>query len=104
MWLFVREAKARGWDIAAAKIIAADEIAEGYKSWKERCRRQVTEHQIVTARLARRFDPGPTLNEVANRAIEAKQEARRDEVHLTSRQLQALEFQKQYLERVVKNS
>jgi hypothetical protein len=64
---------------------------------------QATEADILNARLSRRFDPGMALNEAAERAIAAKKAAKAEHTikELTPTQQKALEFQKQYLQRIV---
>jgi hypothetical protein len=54
------------------------------------------ERAILSARQARRYDPGAMLNETFNRAVENRGHG------LTPLQLKALEIQKQTLERLAR--
>lgn len=63
-----------------------------------------SEVKVLGERLGRRFDQGMALNEAANRAIAAKKTAETEGNGLSSNQKAALEFQKQYLDRIVRNS
>lgn len=60
-----------------------------------------TETDILAESLTRRFDVGSALNEATNRAIEAKKAAREEISELSGSQNKALEFQKQYLARIL---
>lgn len=70
----------------------------------------LSEVEIQTARLARRYDPGLALNEAAQRAMKMKDEARAagqplpmddGQKALTPKQLLALEWQKRDLARIL---
>lgn len=58
-----------------------------------------TEVEVLSARLARRYDPAAALNEAANRAIAQKQEAPEWEPHPL-----AMELQKRTIERAIRNA
>lgn len=65
---------------------------------------QVSEQEILTQRLGRRFDLGMALNEATSRALEAKKAAGdelKPQEQLTSKQLDALAVQEQYLQKIV---
>lgn len=106
VWAYMQMGKDRSWSaqqMATARQVAMQEQNAIWESVLGVIQWNKNEHGIVTERLARRFDPGMTLNEVANRAIEAKKEVR-SEPSLSATQLVALDFQRAYLERVVKKS
>ncbi len=68
---------------------------------------QKNELEILSERLSRSYDPGMALNEAYNRVAVQKQKARQEAagiMPLTSKQLAALEYQKQYLQKIVSNS
>ena len=68
---------------------------------------QISETRILSERLARRYDVGMALNEATNRTIVEKQAAKQEvpvNHGLTDSQLKALEFQKEYLARIVKDA
>lgn len=104
LWTLKREARAKGWNLKWSDRIADEEISAAIQNWRERLIYGKGESWITAERLDRRFDPGMTLNEVANRAIASKTEARKEQIALSSRQLAALKVQEEYLARVVRNS
>ena len=57
---------------------------------------------LRSEQLTRRYDPAAALNEAANRAIEQRRaENAPKEPQLTGKQLAALEFQRDYLRKIV---
>lgn len=106
VWTLAREAKRKGWDRVKANESARKQVVESIQNWREQVLYGQREDFITAARLNRRFDPGMTLNEVTNRAIAQKQAARVQEngPQLSYTQLAALKVQKEYLERVARNS
>jgi len=65
-----------------------------------------SEQRIMEDRLNRRFDLGSSLNEAANRAMaqKASERGQPKDDGLSGPQRAALAFQKQYLEKIVRNS
>lgn len=104
LWTLKREAKAKGWNLKWSDKIADEEISAAIQNWRERLIYGKGEAWITAERLDRRFDLGMTLNEVANRAIASKAEARKEQIVLSSRQLAALKAQEEYLACVVRGS
>lgn len=104
-WAIMRDLKIKTlsneWNYAHTKDIVDRELRAIEETVLAAHSYQKKESEIVADRLARRFDPGMILNEVANRALEAKKAARADVPQLSGTQLRALEFQKEYLKRVV---
>lgn len=106
VWAACRQAEAIGLDLKLARDVANREVSQVAVSVFMRCRYIATEHQIIDARLRRRFDPGMLLNEVTRRAREQVDEVGRleraapDRVSLTAGQMMALEVQKRELERI----
>ncbi len=107
IWVLIQKARwVRGWNPAdenmprmiRREVGAIMETVEAGTSW------QMNEQEVLKARLGRRYDLGMALNESANRALEAKAQAAVEAPILTTRQEAALKFQKDYLQRVVKNS
>lgn len=105
-WSLASEAKRRGWDKAKSAEAARKQVVESIQNWREQVLYGQREDFITADRLNRRFDPGMTLNEVTSRAIAQKQAARVQESgpQLSYTQLAALKVQKEYLERVARNS
>lgn len=107
-WGYVERGRQKGWtkqQLSTARLIAMQEENAIWDSIRGVILWNKSEGEIVASRLARRFDPGMTLNEIANRAIEAKKAIREEAgPQLTSKQLAALEFQKNYLKGVVDRS
>lgn len=88
----------------ASRIVnrEVDAVAKDYLktfSWEK------SEQQIMEARLNRRYDLGSALNEAANRAIaeKAKDSHLARSHSMSGSQAAALEYQKKYLENIVKN-
>lgn len=79
------------------ELLAIPETVAAHFAYQDR------EVRILTDRLSRRFDVGSAVNEAANRAIQDKKVAREAQP-LTGRQLAALEFQKQHLQKIVDRS
>lgn len=98
----VRGAIRQGWDATEARRIAAREVAAAPESILAHFEYQRSEADILSERLARRYDPGMALSEAANRAIAQKQAAR--DPQLTSRQLAALKVQEETLNRAIRNA
>lgn len=66
---------------------------------------QMSETEILTQRLGRRYDVGMAMNEATNRALKLKSELPTDPQpirELTASQKMALKFQEEYLARIVK--
>ncbi len=82
--------------VARRELSGVSENIDAYFHWL------TNETAIQSDRLARRFDLGLALNESANRAIAEKKALA--EPRLTDKQLAALKVQKEYLQRVVRNS
>lgn len=101
-WFLVRGAIRRGWDATEARRIAKREIEAVPESILAHFVYQKSEADILSERLARRYDPGMALSEAANRAIAQKQAAR--DPQLTSRQLAALKVQEETLNRAIRNA
>lgn len=99
VWALCQEA--RTTDPVETKRIARRELDAISESIGAHFDYQKREQEILSDRLARRFDIGMAMNEAANRAIEEKAAVK---VRLSSTQEKALEFQKAYLDRLVKNS
>lgn len=93
--------------LAESRRIAQRELAAIPDTIRAHFNYQISETRILSERLARRYDVGMALNEAAARAIAEKQAAKQEfpvNHGLTDRQLKALEFQKEYLARIVKNA
>ena len=96
-WYLVGREKRPG-----AKVIFERELGSikdsvtGYMDW------QISEQEIISDRLSRRFDLSQALNESAKRAIEEKKALVEHE--LTANQLAALEFQQEYLQSIMRKS
>jgi hypothetical protein len=89
----VRSGRVR--DRERAKYLVEREIRE----MSETVAYQHSEIEMLTSRLSRRYDPGQALNEAARRAVADKQEQR-----MSPQQKAALEFQKQYLAKIVRKA
>jgi len=92
------EAK-RDWG-SAAGLAAEREVKECRRNVAEFLRNQKTEADILNERLTRRYDPALALVEATNRAIEQKKTDRSHVYDLTTKQLGALEMQRQQLDRI----
>lgn len=97
VWLLMREAKRLGWNLSETERLAKRELDAVQESIRAHFEYQISEVEILSQRLGRRYDPGMALNEAANRAIAQKQAAR--DPQLTSRQKLALKFQEEELKR-----
>lgn len=87
--------------------VATNEINDLPAIIREAVTFQKTEQQILSDRLGRSYDLGMALNESANRAIAQKQKAKQEAagiMPLTDRQQMAFEYQKQYLQKIVRES
>ena len=102
VWSLIQEGMGAGKPKQAAARIAEQVVA----GIAEAVRWQDGEQAILAERLSKRYDLGMALNESANRAMVAKRAAKtaEDAPQLTAAQLKALEFQKQFLQRVVERS
>ena len=94
-WYFMGKSK-EGRDVFHRELDAIADSVNGYINF------QKTESEIISERLSRRFDLSAALNESAARAIKEKQAV--IEHPLTDKQKAALEFQKSYLQKIVRNS
>lgn len=103
IWCICREAEKRGVDLGIMRTSARHYVERAWGDALDSASFHRTEVEILEARLRRRYDPGMALNEAANRAMQDKAAARQA-IPLSSKQLAALEVQKQYLDRIVKNS
>lgn len=105
-WSVAKHAANAGYDLAEAARLAVRETLAVKESVVAHFEYQKTEQDILSERLARRYDIGMAMNEAANCAIVQKAAAKEDPRNppLTSRQQAALEFQKEYLARIVNNS
>lgn len=96
----VYRSKQQGFDPVRAKsfldkeMILLPQHLESYLSFHS------TEVDIAEVHLNRRYDLGAVLNDAGNRALKDK----KIQNILTEGQIRALEFQKAYLDQVVKNS
>lgn len=108
LWAATQDARryGLGWntDMAMLRRLARRELDAIPESVEAFFLHQKTEQKILIERLGRRYDLGLALNEAANRALAEKKEAERavdPGMNLTSRQVAALDFQKQYLQRLI---
>ncbi len=103
IWCLCREAEARGIDLALARPSAQHFVERAKTDAMDAATWKHGEARIQQDRLSKRFDIGAALNEGANRAIGEKKalEQHAADSGLTSRQLAALKFQQEYLQRVV---
>lgn len=101
------EARNNGFDRAENRRIIEREVSAIPDSLRAHHDYQSREQAIQNDRMTRRFDMGLALNEAANRAIAEKTEAKRavdPGMNLSANQSKALEFQKQYLDSLVKRA
>lgn len=101
-WAYIRMAEDRDWSPTTVKHVVQSEQNAVWDQVRKVIEYQAGEVELLEDRLSRRFDIGMAMNEAANRAIAQKQAARDPE--LTGRQKLALEFQKEYLQKVVDKS
>ena len=100
VWALCREAESEGRDLEDARRIFRREVDAVPESYAYHRAYQDGEQAILEERLSRRYDLGMALNEAAQRAIADKAVAR-EAPKLSANQLKALEFQKDYLKRLV---
>lgn len=105
LWLLVRWARNLGWDASDAWRIAKRELAAVPDSMNGHFAWLVSEREIITARLVRRFDIGLAMNEATNRALEERARLIAEEgispeptPILSETQRAALKFQEEYLQ------
>lgn len=97
-YLFGNEAREGSRAIFEKECDAIVESVNAYLNW------QKSEQEILSERLARRFDLSTALNESASRAIDQKKVIFTAKNSLTSSQLAALAHQEEYLKNLVKKA
>lgn len=105
-WASLYECVSHGLDREQAKGVIAREMAEIQTTAVKAFEFQLSEQNILSERLGRRYDLGMALNESANRALAQKKVAMTEsEVpKLTGSQLAALKYQEKYLQDLVEKS
>lgn len=87
-----------------AEELLRDEIMAAPRNVAVAMRWQNAEAALISARLARRYDPSMALNEAMARSVEAKKAAEAEGMGLTSKQLAAMEWRKQKMRGRLKSS
>jgi hypothetical protein len=105
-WASLYECCAHGLEREQTKKLIAREMDEIQITAVKAFEFQLSEQNILSERLGRRYDLGMALNESANRALAAKKAAKTEgEVpKLTGSQLAALRYQEKYLQDIVRKS